>query len=90
MATMGIKVQPGEVDNVADKLASYANVPFVIITAGRYDIITIVMFREPEDLSQFIRNELGDIHGLISAETMVYLKIKKFSFTFSGENELKN
>lgn len=85
IATMGIKVQPGQVDSVANKLASYINVPFVIITAGRYDIVAIVMFREPDDLSQFIRNELGDINGLISAETMVYLKIKKFSFTFTGE-----
>lgn len=90
VATMGIKVKPGEVDSVANKLASYVNVPFVIITAGRYDIITIVMFREPEDLSQFIRNELGEIAGLISAETMVYLKIKKFSFTFTGENQFQN
>ena len=90
VATMGIKVQPGEVDGVANKLASYINVPFVIITAGRYDIVVIVMFREPDDLSQFIRNELGDINGLISAETMVYLKIKKFSFTFTGEIQYDN
>lgn len=83
VATMGIKVQPGEVESVANKLASYGNIPFVIITAGRYDIITIVMFRDPEDLSEFIRNELGDISGLLSAETMIYLKIKKFSFTFT-------
>ena len=76
-----------EVDAVAEKLASYANVRFVIISAGRYDIITWVMFREPEDLSNFIRNELGTIPGLVSAETMIYLDIKRFSFTFASEDQ---
>lgn len=84
VATMGIRVHPGEVDSVANKLASYESIRFVIITAGRYDIITWVMFRKSEDLSDFVRNELGNIPGLVSAETMIYLKIKKFSFTYSG------
>lgn len=86
VATMGINVHPGEVDAVADKLASYANVRFVIISTGRYDIITWVMFRSAEDLSDFIRNELGNIPGLVSAETMIYLDIKRFSFTFAGDD----
>lgn len=85
VATMGINVSPGEVDSVAEKLAFYGNVRFVIISAGRYDIMAWVMFREPEELSEFIRNELGNIPGLLKAETMVYLKIKKFSFTYVGE-----
>ncbi len=85
VATMGINVHPGEVDNVAEKLASYGNIRFVIITAGRYDVIAWAMFKESEDLSGFIRNELGNIRGLLSAETMIYLDIKKFSFTYVGD-----
>lgn len=87
IATMGINVHPGQVDAVAEKLASYANVRFVIICAGRYDIIVWVMLREPEDLSNFIRNELGKIPGLVHAETMVYLKMKKFSFKYGSTDD---
>ena len=88
VATMGINVRPGEVDSVAAKLASYDYVHFVILSTGRYDIITWMMFREPEDLSDFLRNELGNIPGLVSAETMINLKIIKDSFTYLTENSI--
>lgn len=87
VATMGINVRPGEVDAVADRLAGYKNVHFVIISTGRYDIIAWVMFQEAEDLSNFLRKELGKIPGLTSVETMVNLKIIKASFSYlSGED----
>jgi Lrp/AsnC family transcriptional regulator for asnA, asnC and gidA len=82
VATMGINVRPGDVDAVAEKLASYENVHFVIISTGRYDIIAWMMFQEPEDLSDFLRTELGNIPGLVSVETMINLKIIKASFTY--------
>jgi len=86
VATMGINVRPGDVDAVAERLASYENVHFVIISTGRYDIITWMMFQEPEDLSDFLRNELGNIPGLVSVETMINLKIIKASFNYlAGE-----
>jgi len=87
VATMGINVRPGDVDSVAERLASYDNVHFVIISTGRYDIIAWMMFKEPEDLSDFLRTELGNIPGLVSVETMINLKIIKASFTYlAGEN----
>ncbi|MFO8011121.1 MAG: Lrp/AsnC family transcriptional regulator [Dehalococcoidia bacterium] len=87
VATMGINVRPGQVDSVAEKLSSYDNVHFVIISTGRYDIIAWMMFQEPEALSDFIRSELGNIHGLVSVETMINLKITKASFTYLAGGE---
>ncbi len=85
VATMGINVRPGDVDAVAERLASYENVHFVIISTGRYDIIAWMMFQEPEDLSDFLRTELGNIPGLVSVETMINLKIIKASFAYLAE-----
>ncbi len=82
VATMGINVRPGDVDNVAEKLASYSNVHFVIVSTGRYDIIAWMMFKEPEELSNFLRTEIGNIKGLVSVETMINLKIIKASFNY--------
>ncbi len=82
VTTMGINVRPGQVDSVAEELASYDNVHFVIISTGRYDIIAWMMFQEPESLSDFLRIELGNISGLVSVETMINLKITKSSFTY--------
>lgn len=87
VATMGINVRPGDVDAVADKLASYKNVHFVIISTGRYDIIAWMMFREAEDLSNFLRKEMGNIPGLTSVETMINLKITKASFTYLASTD---
>jgi len=87
MATMGMKVLPGKVDAVADKLASYQNVHWVFITAGPYDIMIWALFPEPQDLSNFIKNELGNVVGLESTETIMNLEIVKYSYRYLGSTD---
>ncbi len=82
-ATIGINVQPSKVDAVAEELASFKCAHHVLINTGRFDLIVSTDFRGPEDLSSFIREELGTISGLLSHETMVCLKVTKDDFTFA-------
>ena len=58
-AIIGINVIPSEIDNVADKLVSNENVHMMFISAGRHDIIVWALFQRSEDLSNFLRHELG-------------------------------
>ena len=76
-AMIGIKVQPGTIDAVADKLASYANVHYALMTTGPYDLVAWAVFRDTDELSGFIRRELGGIDGLASYESMLTLKVVK-------------
>ncbi len=76
-AMIGIKTKPGMVDAVAEKLASYANVHYAMLTTGTYDLVAWVFFRDTEELYNFIRNRLGAIEGLAGYESMLTLKVVK-------------
>jgi len=76
-AMIGIKSLPGRIDAVADKLVSYANVHYALMTTGPYDLVAWAVFRDTEELSGFLRHELGGTEGLASYESMLTLKVVK-------------
>ena len=85
-AVIGINVIPSEIDNVADKLVSNENVHMMFISAGRHDIIIWALFQKSEGLSDFLRQELGQISGITNTETMINLGIKKLSMSYMTPN----
>jgi DNA-binding Lrp family transcriptional regulator len=85
-AIIGLNVIPSEIDNVADKLVSNENVHMMFISAGRHDIIIWALFQKSEDLSNFLRQELGQISGITNTETMINLGIKKLSMSYLTPN----
>ena len=83
-ATIGINVQPGRVDAVAQELSAFSCAHHVLINTGHFDLIVSTDFEGPEGLSSFVREDLGRIQGLISHETMICLKTSKDDFTFAN------
>ena len=80
-ATIGINVQPHGIDAVAREQACIKNVHYIVINTGHFALIVSTDFKGPEDLSKFVREDLGNIPGLVSHETMVCLKTTKDNFT---------
>ncbi|MBM3132109.1 MAG: Lrp/AsnC family transcriptional regulator [Chloroflexi bacterium] len=78
-AMIGINAVPRRVDSIAEKLATYEDVHVVAVTAGRYDIVVWTLFREPDELSRFLRSELAQIPGILRSETIMSLHLKKLS-----------
>jgi Lrp/AsnC family transcriptional regulator for asnA, asnC and gidA len=74
MAVTGIRVSPGQLYAVADRLRTIPNVFSVVIAAGWQDIIIWTMFANPADLSGFLAKELGSISGITSTETMMVIE----------------
>jgi Lrp/AsnC family transcriptional regulator for asnA, asnC and gidA len=79
VASIGIRCDAAQVNETAYMIASHRNVRTVAICTGRYDIIAWVMFRELNDLSEFVMHKLSQIPGLQHSETMTNLKILKTS-----------
>jgi Lrp/AsnC family transcriptional regulator, regulator for asnA, asnC and gidA len=77
IAIIGLKCNPDKVREIADAVASYSNVQYVGICAGRYDITAWVEFRKLHDLRHFITVELGSIAGLKDTDTMIVYKLVK-------------
>ena len=80
-ATIGINVKPHGIDAVARDLARIRNVHHIVINTGHFALVVETDFKGPEDLSKFLREDLGNIPGLVSHETMVCLKTTKDNFT---------
>ncbi len=75
-----IKVHPSRLDAVAEELTAHERIQHVIISTGRYDIMAWAVFRDSEEMSDFVRGELGGISGIISHETVMSLRVAKGSF----------
>lgn len=69
----------GPTTPVADALAAMDDVIYVVITAGRADIIAEVVARSDEDLLT-MTERIRSIPGIRSTETLVYLEMRKETY----------
>ncbi len=76
-ALIGLKVEPAFVDSVAIELAKMDEVQYAAVTTGAYDVFCRVALGSPLELSDFLRNRIGEIAGVKRSETFVNLSIKK-------------
>ncbi len=80
-AMVGIKVS-GDVDVVADKLEAMAEVDYLVICAGRYDILAELVAEDDEHLLEITNGRIRAIPEVRSTETFVYLKLRKQIYTW--------
>jgi Lrp/AsnC family transcriptional regulator for asnA, asnC and gidA len=76
-ALIGLQVDPAYVEFVATELAKFDEVQYSAVTTGAYDVFCRVALGSPAELSEFLRNCIGDIEGVRRSETFVNLSIKK-------------
>jgi len=79
-ALIGIQTDPDKVDQVAETLSHLAQVRWVAITTGSYDIFVWGTLPTAEELGIFLRTKIGTIPGVRRTETFVTLSIHKRSF----------
>ena len=71
----------GDLERVADELASLEEIDYVVLTAGSVDIIVEVVCEDDQHLLEI----LGKIRGIPSVratETFVYLKLRKETYSW--------
>lgn len=81
-ALIGIRCEPGRILPVADALAALPEVDYVVVTAGRYDILIEVVSEDNEALLQFLTLRLPAIDGVRDTETFTYLRLVKQTYQF--------
>jgi Lrp/AsnC family transcriptional regulator for asnA, asnC and gidA len=79
-AFIGLRVDVGRVEEVADRVAAIEEVTYVVLTAGRFDVICEVVCIDNEDLLRVLGESFGSIDGIHSTETMVELRFVKESY----------
>lgn len=75
-AMLGIRVK-GDTRSIADRLADYEEVSYVVMSAGSFDILAEVVCEDDDALIDLLNNEIRQIEGVASTETFLYLKLNK-------------
>jgi Lrp/AsnC family transcriptional regulator, regulator for asnA, asnC and gidA len=78
---VGIKVE-GDMRTVAEKIAQIAEVDYVVICAGSYDILAELVCTDDEHLLALLNEKIRSIDGVRSTETYVYLKLAKQTYAW--------
>ncbi|MFA4836076.1 MAG: winged helix-turn-helix transcriptional regulator [Dehalococcoidia bacterium] len=79
---VGLDIRSGEAHTVANSLRHYPNVTFISLTTGRYDIMFYAVFRNQHEVLDFLDRKLSHIPGILTAEDMVVLELKKRSWMY--------
>lgn len=81
-AMLGLTVQ-GPVDPVADRLASFEEIVYVVVTSGGYDILAEAVCVDDAHLLDVV-DRLRSLPGVDRAEIFVYLKLHKQTYTWGA------
>ncbi len=80
-AMVGVTVS-GPLEGVADALAELEEVDYVVVTAGRYDLLVEVVCETDEHLLDLISSKIRSLEGVVSTETFMYLKLRKQTYSW--------
>lgn len=81
-ALIGIRCEPGRLLEVADALASMGEVDYVVVTAGRFDILIEAVAEDNEGLLRFLNERLQRVGGVRETETFTYLRLVKQTYQY--------
>jgi Lrp/AsnC family transcriptional regulator for asnA, asnC and gidA len=79
-AFIGLHVDASRLDEVAEAVAALDEVTYVVVTAGRFDMICEVVCEDNEHLLRVLADRMAHIEGIRSTETMVELRFVKESY----------
>ncbi len=80
-AMIGIGVD-NDVTKVADQLSDLVEASYVVIAAGRYDILVEVVCTDPDHLLQVVNEHVRSIPGVKNSEVFSYLRLVKQSYSW--------
>lgn len=73
-------VVEGPLEPVADALAQIPEIDYVVICAGRFDILCEAVCADDAALLDLVSERVRGLPGVRTAETLVYLKLRKQSY----------
>lgn len=76
-AAIGLRIEPGKVSGVVEALTSVPNVAFLSTTTGRFDAMLFAVFRDEENLSDFMERNIVALDGVKGNEAFVFLNVEK-------------
>ncbi len=80
-AMIGIHAE-GDLEPIAAALSTMAEVDYVIVTAGSFDLMVEVVCESDDHLLDLLSKQIRAIDGIRSTESFVYLKLHKQTYSW--------
>lgn len=77
---IGITVQAGHMDTVAEQLAQFPEITYLFMASGEFDLFAEVFCRDKEHIVSFLNQTLQRVPGVERTRTFMILKIYKLSY----------
>ena len=84
MAHIGVKVDVGRVQEIAEQIASFDEVIYLVFLTGSYDLHVEVICRDQAHLMDFLTSKLYSVEGVKDTETFICMRIAKEVYTWTG------
>ena len=81
-ALIGIRCERDMLIEVAEAVADFPEVDYVVITAGTYDLLIETVCEDNNALLMFLAERLRKIEGIRETETFVYLRLVKQTYQY--------
>ncbi len=86
---IGIRVSGERMLEVAQQIAAFDEVIYLIICAGSFDLLAEVVCRDNDHLLSFLTEKLYKVPGVLQTETYMYLRvIKQNNWAFLSQARL--
>ena len=79
-ALIGLKVDAARIEQIAEQIATLDEVTYLVVTAGRFDLMCEVVCEDNDHLLRVLTEDLAKIGGIRSTETLVELRFVKESY----------
>jgi len=83
-ALIGLKVEPGKLEIIAEQIAALDEVTYLVVTAGRFDLVCEVVCEDNDHLLRVLTDRFAEIEGIRSTETLVELRFVKESYQWGA------
>ncbi|OSC42859.1 Lrp/AsnC family transcriptional regulator [Mycobacterium decipiens] len=80
-AMIGIRAT-GDTSKLAEQLAAIPAIDYVVLTAGSFDVIAELVCKDDNDLLELLNVQIRGLPGVLSTETLVYLKLVKQQYNW--------
>jgi Lrp/AsnC family transcriptional regulator for asnA, asnC and gidA len=84
MANIGVKVNVNRLEEIANEIAAFEEVIYLVLLTGSHDLHLEVVCRDKEHLLTFLTEKLHAVEGVKEAETSIYLRIAKEIYNWGG------
>lgn len=84
MAQIGVKADVNRLEEIANEIALFDEVIYLVLLTGSYDLHVEVVCRDNTHLLNFLTKKLHAVEGVKEAETFMYLRIAKENYGWAG------